>query len=758
MAKPASPTATSSAASENQQIKLWARWMKEAEKEQELHGKQRTRAIKFITGEQWGSADESVWGGTRITANYLYPTLKVLLPHLVPRHPRAQILPQRAAENITPTVAGVIEDKLAYNWREGRYLPQIRKCVTEAIISGIGWVRCSWDKERQIPEVKNVRPSHMLVDPEADQDLSEAGWVAEKVTMKIADLKADPFFKNVDELHPETYKSRYGLKDETSGEDRTLERNKDSLSTVDVWFIWSRRGTGLPKARSESEQEEALGNNVLLCYSPGHDFWLHKGPWPLLFDHDEFPFRCLRFNYDPVRFLPYGPFKPALAAQEFLNWQASFLVSHTKKGASSKIIYDKTMVNTDQLSRIFNGVDYEAVAVDFLDGGKTPFHVVDLQTDPSKILETINLARQMIYDITGVAEILMGGQGKTQSATEADIRERRAQNRVDDMNDQVKALINDVNRGITMIDFLMTPAHTNGDDDGIDFFLGSQASEAWQVVEGLTPRQVRSEILFEIDAGTMRRPTREQQLNDLFGLWDRLAPLYMQLQMWDALQRLIDRTIKALELPEPQELIPQKIEPPQMSPEDQQAQAEQQTQMALAEQQKETQLKEAFTQIQQQMELLGQQSQQADGQMQQGLSMVQEGARAELQAALQSFQAALVASGQNAAGDMVGALREEMRSVVGASFQGIQTGATMEQIGTVAQGAAQQIEMVKSQAGEAIAGTVQETQEAVEADLEDAKTPVRFEQVVERDALGRIARVVGSIGGAEPEDGEGLGL
>ena len=730
----------SPAASDSTAIELWRRWLDGGRKAREVSDMERARAFKYVKGgdAQWERFGKESWGGTRVTANYLYPTLKVLLPHLIPRHPRGLFMPSAAARLDLKGAILALEEKVAYDWREGHYLRHIARAVNEAVIGGIGWVRTSWDKERQIPEVRHVKPTRMLVDPEAEEDLSDAGWVAERVTMRVADLKADPFFENAARLKPETFGSSYDEgKKEGEGTALTLYQ-KEQLATVKVWYIWSRRGEGKPNAPADHDQEEALGDNVLLCYAEGHDFWLHKGPWPLQFDHDEFPYRCLRFNYDPDRFLSYGPMQPALAIQEFLNWQVSFLVQHTKKGAVCKIVYDKNAINTDQLSRIFNGVDYEGVAVDFLDGGKTPFHIVEFQTDPTKIENTIQIAKQMLFDITGAAELIMGGQGKTQSATEADIRERRAQNRIDDMSDQVKDFLIDVNRAVAMIEVLKTPAESKNGTNGIDFFLGNEAIAPWEVIEKLTPEAMRAEVLFDIDAGTMRRPTREQQLQDLFGLWDRLAPNYLQLGMFDAVLVLIARMVKALELPDPQELVPAQMGPAAPPPE--QVAAEQQAQQMQMQQAQQAQ------QAQMQQEQV---HQQAMSGMQQGLQQIAQQAGAAIQQ-LQSEVASVRSEGQQA---------------LQAAFQGFQaalagmpkpSGITMQTQGPVAL-TSEQTDLTANQVEAQVGQFTAQTQSVnIGADVVNVPPPVAepvptiTEQVVERDALGRIARIVARSEPAQP--------
>jgi hypothetical protein len=740
------------AASDASAVELWVKWLKGGREARAASDKERERAFKYVKGgeAQLQQFADAKWEGAKAAANYLYPTHKVLLPHLIPRHPRGLMLPAPAA---TPEVAEsihVLEEKVAYDWREGRYLRECRKAVNETLMGGTGWVRVAWDEERQIPEVKHVKPTKVVVDPEAEEELSEAGWVAQQVTMRVADLKADEFFSNTEKLKPETFGSGYEKGDIGASLSRFMA---ESLSTVRVWFIWSRRGEGRPHAPSEKEQEEALGDNVLLCYAEGHDFWLHKSPWPLSFDHDEFPFRALRFNYDPDKFYAYGPMQPALALQDFLNWQVAFLIQHTKKGAVVKVVYDKGMVTQEQLARVFNGVDFEAVAVDFIDG-KKPFEIISLESDPTKLEGTIQIAKQMIFDITGAAELIMGGQGKTQSATEADIRERRAQNRIDDMRDQVKDFLIDINRAVAMVEILKTPARSTTTEHGIDFFLGDAAIGPWERLKKLDPTTMRAEVMFDIDAGTMRRPTREQQLQDLFGLWDRLAPLYMQTGRFDLLQKLIARVIRALELADAQELIPTDLGPAGPPPEqvqaEQQAQAQAQQvamQEQMAAQQKDQAIQAAFAQVQQAIE-------QVRGEAGQGVM----GARAEIQAMLQGFQAALQASGQNMAMALTTAAQQTAQVAAASGLQGVQAGlaaapavmaqqTAAQEIQEAGEAAQQAISGTAEEAKSAIAATVAEAQEAVEQDLEDASTPVAFTQEVERDGQGFIRRITGTIGG-----------
>lgn len=715
-------------ADETFEVALWQEWIAAGEKSLVEPMRARSRVNRFVKGgeRQWGSDARAAWGGHRVVGNYMYPTVKVFLPHLVPRYPKAMILPRTAAETIGSEEALVLEEKLAYNWREGRYLVELRKAAHEALVGGIGWLRIAWDEERGIPEVRHRKPHRVVVDPEAEEELYEAGWVAEKITMRIADLKDNPFFKNVDRLDPKNFRTNYSSKGpdgvivSQGPQQVTGGGDPDLISVIDIWLIWSRRGKGRPHAAAEGDREEPLGNNRLLCYAEGHDFWLHDGPWPLIFDHDEFPFRCLRFNYDPESFFAYGPMYPAVAAQEFVNFQLSFLLSHTKKGAAAKVVYDKNLINEEQLARIFNGKDYEAVAVDFLDG-KKPFEVVDLQTDPTKIESTIGLGLKVMFDITGASELVMGGQGKTQSASEARIREQRVQNRIDDMRDQVKDFTIDVNRAIAMTDLVKTPVRSSGDVKGIDFFLGQEAIGPWERMKAMDVRALRAEVSFEIDAGTMRRPTREEQVQDLFGLFDRLGPRYMELGKFDALQKLVARVIRALELPEPQDLIPADLTPAGPPPEQvqaeqqmaQQAQQMQAQQAQMVEEQKQAQLQAAFQRVQQAIE-------QVRAEAGQGVMA----ARQEIQAAMQGFQMALQA--QPAPGPATQIVAQGPVSV------------PTQQASIGAESVSAQITQMTTEAGSVEVGA----SEVVVPPPAAEAVPTVTVQEVERDALGRIARVV----------------
>ena len=638
------------ASSEREQIEtaFWQARLDRAEKVEDRNRylDDRAEVHRFYLGYHSTPEDKKTWAGPYITVNLTYSSIKTMTSELIARDPRSMARPKSASRRVTREVAKVIDSKLAYNRKEEGYTRQQKKAVNEVLIGGMAIVKVEWDKDRWLPRLVHVRPKKILIDPDAEDEISQAGWVAETVRMKVADLKADPRFSRVEDLTPDK-----ALTTAADGK-KYDDSRRDEFTTYDVTFVWSKRGMGVPRDGSSygKAEDKPEGNNVLLAFCRGHDFWLMKEEWPFYLDKEEFPYEVLSPNYtDSVWGL--SPFRCGIALNRNINWLVSFILAHVRKGATTDYLIDES-VKPETVAALKSGQDFKTLAVQLnRTAGVPPIQVLPKDSMSPDLWNAFRLAKDVYNELVGISEQQRGAEGKSKSATESQIINQRAQGRLNELRGQIEDWLEKIDRKVLMLDFQFTPAYTPQGATamkGIDFFLGPDDAAVWKQVEGMTPEQVRAELDIEIVSGAMRRTTREQDIQDLTMLWNTFSAMYVQMGFWPELRDFVVRFLTVLDIPNPESMVPENFVPPQVQPTPEQVQQQQmmeqapqqmvQHQQVMEQQAQRTQaLEQAFQQFVQQVGAAIEQLKQ------QGIA-VQGEARQTLQVAIQSFQTALQAA------------------------------------------------------------------------------------------------------------------
>lgn len=81
---------------------------------------------------------------------------------------------------------------------------------------------------------------------------------------------------------------------------------------------------------------------------------------------------------------------------------------------------------------------------------------------------------------------------------------------------------------------------------GVSMFIGAKAAEGW--IEGLSPRQIESEIGISVEPGSASATSRMQAVNEVLMLFNTLSPLLVELGLYEPLAELMNAAIKKSEI------------------------------------------------------------------------------------------------------------------------------------------------------------------------------------------------------------------
>lgn len=515
---------------------------------------------RFIEGAQWNPAEDV---GTptddwmRTTNNRLWPLFQGYLSNLIYQRPNVTAKPVRKGDDSIQR-AKVNTLLMNYTLKESRYADETRLAVSDALIYGCGAKEQRVDGHRgDLCVSRWVNIKDIIVDPGADTTIQSVGWVARRFSMSLSkarriykknlregvELSADRAGQENSKKGGSTGKSSERVGGgETMDEMVTLYRiylrgddpvlddgdpsdpdNKTSLPATDAKTEGSAEKSALQKHLEES------GNKVITI-AMGYPYILDERPWPFVLDHDEFPITFFRAHLYPGKFLPHSPFKPLLPLQKNLNWAMTFMITQMRTMSQVKFVVDQSQFqgNEEEIEKLTSLDDREVIrtngrfkdALERIDFGS-------LSAIPTQMYPFMEGA---FDDISGFQE-LFGGMRGARSATEASIREERAQTNSALMLQAIEGSMLEDIRHMIQIMFSVTSlakvASVVGEENVVklpDPLTNTEMASYWNTA--MTPEEIRAETDIELEPGSTRRVNREQEVNDRINILDRKVNMF----------------------------------------------------------------------------------------------------------------------------------------------------------------------------------------------------------------------------------------
>tara|TARA_R110000824_G_scaffold69833_2_gene179747 strand:+ start:4644 stop:6773 length:2130 start_codon:yes stop_codon:yes gene_type:complete len=351
------------------------------------------------------------------------------------------------------------------------------------------------------------KPSDFLIDPEAQDALRDAGWIAFRFRRRLDDVKYDPMLKNASSLEPTSRLN--GASDISDGE-------SDPFEMVEGWEIWARQfpiGNGRRR-------------NLRMVIVDSHDkFLLDEQEWP--YDRlEDYPAEVMSFT----RGIDTWFNKPTLimsggdSQQSLMNEILDGVLSVVRK-QKNIFLYDPELFDDTEVEELLTMPDMSALPVPGLSkaagGAIQPIQFGQVQSDKNALLNTI----QVLFDrAAGSPQPL--SSINPESATEADIVDRSASSRENERTSSFnRAILRKVRKWWQLITEFYDPA-----DEKI-YLINPSGVEMADRFATISEQMAKGEYFFRIDMSSHQdnKVLERRQGLDLLNLVSGLVPLFQEI-------------------------------------------------------------------------------------------------------------------------------------------------------------------------------------------------------------------------------------
>lgn len=518
---------------------------------------------KFVRGSCWNDVMDqqlpnSQWSKT--TANRMHALVNGYLATTVYRRPNVNAKPTKPGDDAMKRSI-VDASWLNYCMRECRAEEHLHLATYDAIIYGAGFIEQGLDSKRGGTAYMNWASAEDIVcDPGSNTVMESCGWIARRITMNVRtarklynvpDLKADG--ESQHKPHSTGNASQHvggGVDDERitlwriwargdePEEDEVVEEEEDRVPVEADGMGQEREGAdvreGADNGRdvagdpNQSELEAYLSKhgNRRFILAMNHPVLLEDVPWPFICD--EFPITIIRVHRVPGELLPYSPLRPVKELQKQINWALTFLITQMRRTSQIKYVANKSAFPSMSVEQIESMLTLDSeqviIAQDALDRALVPIKFDGLSQPPLQMLE---LMQEQFDTISGFAE-MFGGVENSRSASEAVIKQERAETLTDLMRQATEAAVNEILRHMLQMSWSATPVETVakavGPDlvkMGVDRITGQPIPVGVYWDTEMSPEAIRAETDVVLEPGSMRRVNRDQEMQDIFMMLDK---------------------------------------------------------------------------------------------------------------------------------------------------------------------------------------------------------------------------------------------
>ncbi len=454
---------------DRQVVEVWTRLIEAAQrKKAKRFDKDREKILKFYAGPHdfiYDEAESAGWAKTdkwaQMTVNLTFELVEIFGPILYQANP-VRTITSRTEDLVYQVFAKVLEKYINYTPHELSLKQDSRDAITDALISGMGVLWTTLDRDTGLVGSKHEPVENILLDPDAKR-MKDIWWIARK--------RVEPAWF-VERIFPETAKGiipnrKSNFSMPTS---KTHEKHMDKSTSQDMvlWYeIYSKMGVGMRSKDAPPELREMIGeypeqDNVFIAIAPGHDQPLAVEDWPApLFLDGKWFHSILSWHNHPEDVYPIAPMKPAMGEQVAIDYLATFMMAKAKN-ASRDVIGVDPSIDENAINQLISGRDLEVVSLTGAQGRSIHEVVSWLQHPgiPGDLKEMFRLMIDLFEKRSGMAEILYGtsGRGIERTARAVLIKDRNSRARIDDKADQVEHWMNEAARKEAMLArFLLEP-------------------------------------------------------------------------------------------------------------------------------------------------------------------------------------------------------------------------------------------------------------------------------------------------------------
>ena len=501
----------------------------------------------------------------------------------------------------------------------------VRLAISDALIKGAGYLWCELDTPRG-SGTRVVRSTHVNADDIVkDPDATTADgvmWISRHYCepMNIVEAKFG-LPPNTLKGHLQSFDAEANLSVKGKNKKRDTGREVDrSFDLLEYDVIFSKNGFGqrLKSANPKELQSyhldtEPWGDYCMIVVAKGIPYPLNlpsqvvnaaisipdemaeekqaamddlfaRSQWPCPFFQDEpisngWPYVELGFYPKSGSVWPVSIFKPVAGEMRFINWCLSFLAD--KVAASCQTIVAIQKAAAAEIKDQIAGASAPFTVIELAEVlGKSVTDVVSFLNSPSfstDIWKVVAEIDEKIDKRLGLTELVYGLTNRQmRSAEEAKVRDDAVSIRPDDMANTVEDFISASN----LKEAECARYHLTEED--LVPVLGPLGGLAWTVHQTSTqPDDVVRELSFHIEAGSAKKPNKQNKVKQLQEFGQMAMPFFQQMAMGGMVQPFnayLTELAKAMDLDPEQFLV---TGPPPPPPEEQAAQQAEQQQADL---------------------------------------------------------------------------------------------------------------------------------------------------------------------------------
>jgi hypothetical protein len=398
------------------------------------------------------------------TAEYL----ETIGPALYQTNPDRRVNAKDWATPVQKQRSMVMQDYLNFIPKECNLSGHSRKGINDALIYCAGVVWTGYNPKKKCIQSVHDSIKNLLMDPTA-KSMEELQWVGRerckplwqvidrypKAKQELANYQGADYAGSTGKVKYYEIYTLVGLHHFNGGQ--SAQRDED----------------GIPYTSDEPRKYVITDDGKVL----------DETEWEIPFHKDDkWPFSLLGFRYKPDCIWPVSPLETGLPFQKAINFGYTFIMEKMRNACKDVIAFAKVMgdsLTPADKKRIQHG--FGTIMAEFETTGDAGTKIGDLvqqwtfATNLKDIMDIITVLENQFAHMTGLTELVAIGTTENQfrSAAEANLKDKNARTRFEDMRMQVEAWQTEIARHEAQAArFLLEP-------EDIKPILGPQAAQLW---------------------------------------------------------------------------------------------------------------------------------------------------------------------------------------------------------------------------------------------------------------------------------------
>jgi len=398
------------------------------------------------------------------TAEYL----ETVGPALYQNNPDRRVTPRPWAGPKQRARSLVMQDYLNYTPNEGNLSGHSRRAINDAIVWGAGVTWTGFNPKKNVIQTVHDSIDNLLLDPSATT-MEELQYCIRK--------RCKPLWQVVDR-----YKDAATKLGNYKGADYTGSTQK--VTYYEIYTIAGIHNFSGGKSITKDEDGTPYSSEEPRKYTITDDGKvLAESEWEIPFHLDNrWPFSFIGFRFNPKSIWPVSPLESGLPFQKAINFAYTFFMEKVRVSSKDVIAFAKILgdsLTVQDKARIKNG--FGTQLVEFEATGDNSTKLSDLiqqwrfDAGLGEFQNIVAILENQFARMTGLTEFIAIGTTENQfrSAAEANLKDRNARTRFEDMRMQVEAWQSEIARHEALAArYLLDP-------EDIQPVLGDEAAQIW---------------------------------------------------------------------------------------------------------------------------------------------------------------------------------------------------------------------------------------------------------------------------------------